>query len=71
MKTGIKICTQGPLRRSGPDLWRQARVFNHRVGMAEIKDILARGHEPLAVGSEEGQMVVHFGPVLFTRRGAR
>lgn len=70
MKTGIKIVTQSRTRHPDGSFWQNTRVFNQRVGMAELREILHRGTKPLAVGSEEGQMVVHFGPLLFTRKGA-
>ncbi len=68
MKSGIKIVTQG----ARPSRWRNERIYNHRVGMAELRAIKRiTGKRPIAVGSEEGQMVVHFPPLLFFRKGAR
>lgn len=67
MRGGIKIVTQSAWGCGHK--WKNVRVFSHRVGMAELRQLL-RYHKPIAVGCEEGRMTVHFPPLLFTRRAA-
>ncbi len=69
MRTGIKIVTHASMWVGREQTYR---IYNYLHGMAEIRDIKRRGrHHPLATGSEEGQMVVHYPFLLLTRKGSR